>query len=104
MKKKIVLIIMGLSFIAFTIPATSVFATDAKAPATLVAEKAAETGITGIVEKTETGIVINAADGKYVVTGQDLSALEGKTVKAMGNVTEVDGQKTIEVTVFEEAK
>ena len=57
-----------------------------------------------MVEKTENGLVINAADDKYVISGHDLSAMEGKIVKATGNVTEIDGQKTIEVTAFEEVK
>ena len=65
---------------------------------------AKEITITGTIEKTDTGVVIKAEDGDYLVSGQDLSQAAGKMVKATGNVIESEGQKIIDVTQFEEVK
>ena len=46
--------------------------------------------ITGMVEKTDQGIVISADNGDtYIVAGKDLSGMVGQTVKATGTLAEV---------------
>jgi len=61
-----------------------------------------EVSITGTVEQTEAGLVITADDGRYLVIGQDLTAMLGKRVEATGIISEQDGVKTIKVSSIEE--
>ena len=69
------------------------------------AEAAPQTlAITGMVEKTDAGIVIATGMGKYLVNGQDLSNMIGKTVNVTGTVQEAMGTYTIDVVSVEEAK
>lgn len=64
---------------------------------------AGEESITGVVEQTEQGIVISADDGaSYLVQGQNLSAMVGKTLKATGTLSEGENGKVITVTHIEE--
>lgn len=42
-------------------------------------------------------LMLQSDDGDYVVTGKDLSRLEGKMVEAIGTVTETDQGATIKV-------
>lgn len=64
---------------------------------------AGEESITGVVGQTEQGIVISADDGvSYLVQGQDLSAMVGKTLKATGTLSEGETGKVITVTQIEE--
>jgi len=67
---------------------------------------AAEGTITGKVEKNEAGsIVISADDGEsYMVKGQDLSAMVGKSVEVTGTLEEDSGGRSIMVTAVEEIK
>ena len=66
---------------------------------------AAGDSITGTVEKTDHGIVIAADDGNtYIVMGQDLSGLVGKTVKATGTLAEGQSGKTVTVISVEPVK
>jgi len=58
--------------------------------------------ITGTIEKTEAGSIIKAEDGDYLVSGQDLSAMAGKKVKATGTISETKEGKTINVESVEE--
>jgi hypothetical protein len=64
---------------------------------------AGEESITGVVEQTDQGIVISADDGaSYLVQGQNLSAMVGKTLKATGTLSEGENGKVITVTHIEE--
>jgi hypothetical protein len=64
---------------------------------------AGEQIITGTVQQTDQGIVISADDGaSYLVQGQDLSAMVGKTLKATGTLEEGASGKTLTVTSVEE--
>lgn len=66
---------------------------------------AAEETITGIVEQGDQGIVLSADDGEtYMVQGQDLSTMVGKSVKATGTLAEGTSGKTITITSVEELK
>ena len=66
---------------------------------------AAEETLTGIVEQGDQGIVLSADDGEtYIVQGQDLSGMVGKTVKATGTLSEDASGKTITITNVEEIK
>lgn len=66
---------------------------------------AAEQSITGTVEQTADGIVIKADTGdSYKVSGSDLTAMVGKTVKATGTLAETDTGKTLTITNVEEVK
>lgn len=60
--------------------------------------------ITGMVEKSDQGIVIATGMGKYLVNGPDLSNMIGKTVNVTGTVQEAMGTYTIDVESVEEAK
>lgn len=61
-------------------------------------------GVTGKVEKTSSGIVIQSGADTYMVMGKDLSPMVGKTVKATGTITEGAQGKTLKVTKVEEIK
>ena len=66
---------------------------------------AADETIQGTIEKNEQGIVLNADNGEtYIITGQDLSSMVGKTVKATGTLEEGKSGKTIKVSSVEEVK
>lgn len=60
-------------------------------------EKPAISEISGVLEQSEAGIVLVSDSGKYLVTGQDLTAMIDKTVTIKGTVEESDGQKKITV-------
>jgi hypothetical protein len=64
---------------------------------------AGEQVITGTVQQTDQGIVISADDGSnYMIKGQDLSGMVGKTLKATGTLEEGASGKTLTVTSVEE--
>ena len=66
---------------------------------------ASEETVTGMIEKGDQGIVLSADDGEtYMVQGQDLSDMVGKSVKATGTLAEGMSGKTITVTKVEEIK
>jgi Protein of unknown function (DUF5818) len=66
---------------------------------------AGEQTISGTIEQGDQGIVLSADDGQtYMVQGQDLSAMVGKTVKATGTLEEGAAGKTIMVTKVEEVQ
>ena len=66
---------------------------------------AAEETLTGVVEQGDQGIVLSADDGEtYIIQGQDLSGMVGKSVKATGTLAEGTSGKTITVTSVEEIK
>lgn len=81
--------------------AGNLFAEDmTQAPAEEIAS--AEVSLTGAVEKTDTGIVIKVADTDYIVAGENLEPMAGKTVKVTGTLSEGESGKTINVMSFEE--
>ena len=63
---------------------------------------AADESITGMIEKTDQGIVISADNGDtYIVAGKDLSEMVGQTVKATGTLAEGESGKTLTVISVE---
>ena len=58
--------------------------------------------VTGKVENTDAGIVIATNMFDYHVTGQDLTSMIGKTVRAKGTVQESDGKYSISVESVQE--
>ena len=66
---------------------------------------AGDHSITGTVEQSDKGIVITADNGDtYLVMGQDLSEMVGKTVKATGTMAEGDAGKTLTIISVEEVE
>jgi hypothetical protein len=66
---------------------------------------AGDQSITGMVEKTDQGIVISADNGNtYIVAGKDLSEMVGQTVKATGTLAESQSGKTLTVISVEPVK
>ncbi len=61
-----------------------------------------ESSIVGVVEKTKAGFILTAKDGSYLITGANLAALLGKTIKVTGTVTEHEQIKTIILMSAEE--
>jgi hypothetical protein len=67
-----------------------------------LAVAADEKAITGTVQQTDKGFVISSDAGEvYDVQGQDVSAMVGKQVKAIGTLEEGAGGKTLNVTAIE---
>lgn len=62
----------------------------------------AEEPITGTVAQEGDHIVLNAADGKYVLDGDVAPEMVGKKVKVTGTVAEKDDMKVISVISLEE--
>jgi hypothetical protein len=62
------------------------------------------TNLTGTVNKTFAGVAISAADGQYLVYGEDLSSMVGKKVTAMGDASQRNGRRKIFVISYEEVK
>ena len=58
----------------------------------------------GTVEQSDNGLIINAEDGKYMLSGEDLSGMLGKTVEVTGTVSESDAGKTINVMSVKEVE
>lgn len=58
----------------------------------------------GTVEQSDNGLIINAEDGKYMLSGEDLSDMVGKTVEVTGTVSESDAGKTINVMSVKEVE
>lgn len=58
--------------------------------------------IEGTVVETDGGLALQAADGTYILAGQDLSDMVGKKVKVMGTIEEGDNGKTLNVVSVEE--
>lgn len=67
---------------------------------------AAEETVTGMVDQNDGGtIIISGDDGvDYVVKGQDLSEMVGKSVKVTGTLAEEGDAKSITVMNVEEIK
>jgi hypothetical protein len=64
-----------------------------------------EAEVTGKIEQSEQGIVLQADSGDtYRVMGQDLTEFVGQTVTAKGTLAEDDAGKTITIISVEPAK
>ncbi len=75
-----------------------------KAKAAAATKASSEISLTGAVEKTDTGMVIKVADTNYIVAGENLEPLVGKTVKVTGTLSDGKAGKTINVLSYEEIK
>ena len=65
----------------------------------------AEDSITGTIMEKGDIIVLDAADGSYVLEGSDMAPeMIGKTVKVTGTVAEKENMKVINVLSMEEVK
>jgi hypothetical protein len=61
--------------------------------------------ITGTVEKSDQGLTIKAGTTTYVLKGQDLSTMVGKTVAVTGMTAKINsGIKSITVEKYKEMK
>ena len=60
-------------------------------------EEAEIVEISGVLEQNAAGIMLVSESGKYLVIGQDLTDMVGKTVTIEGEVEESDGQMKIMV-------
>ncbi len=61
-----------------------------------------EEAIIGVVIETDKGLIIEAEDGDYFVTGMDLSGEVGKMIEAVGVISETEKGDFIKVKSFEE--
>ena len=63
----------------------------------------AEDGITGTIAEKGDVIVLDAADGSYILEGSDMATeMVGKKVKVTGTVAEKENMKVINVVTMEE--
>ena len=67
-------------------------------------EKEVISEVSGVLEKSDTGIMLVSEGEKYLVTGQDLTEMVGKEVTVKGEVDESGGQKKIMVDTITVAK
>lgn len=64
---------------------------------------AEDASITGTVQQSDQGVVIAADDGNtYLIMGEDISSMVGKTVKATGTLVESEAGKQFTVYEVEE--
>jgi hypothetical protein len=74
------------------------------AQATDATDKTDVAEIMGTVLDSDGQIVVFTQTGNYAVTGEDLSAMVGKTVRVRGSLQETEGRPTINVISFDEIK
>jgi hypothetical protein len=60
--------------------------------------------VTGTIQQGDSGLVLQSADGDYILAGQDLSDMVGKKIKVTGTIAEGDAGKTLTVMSFEEVQ
>ena len=58
--------------------------------------------LTGTIEQAGDNTILSTDLGDYIIAGQDLSEMVGKTVNVTGAVEEANGQYTINVLSFSE--
>jgi hypothetical protein len=58
--------------------------------------------LTGTIEQAGDNMILSTDLGDYIIAGQDLSEMVGKTVNVTGAVEEADGKYTINVLSFSE--
>jgi hypothetical protein len=56
--------------------------------------------LTGTIEKAGDNMILSTDLGDYIIAGQDLTEMVGKTVNVTGAVEEANGQYTINVLSF----
>jgi hypothetical protein len=61
------------------------------------AEKTETSEVSGVLEQNAAGIMLVSENGKFLVIGQDLTEMVGKTVTIRGVVEESGGQMNIAV-------
>jgi hypothetical protein len=104
------------SFMISSASVTAVMAAETGAKAADTSAKAADTSgkaatakakpktVTGMVEKTDKGIILKARREIYTVTGKDLSSLVGKKVKVTGTLTKTEKGSIFHVMRAQEIK
>jgi len=60
--------------------------------------------VTGTTQQGDSGLVLQAADGDYILAGQDLSDMVGKKIKVTGTIADGEAGKTLTVMSFEEVQ
>jgi len=78
-------------------------AAESGAKATTPAKSKPKT-VTGMVEKTPTGLILKARREIYTLSGKDLSSMVGKKVKITGTVTKTDKGSSFHVMRAQEVK
>jgi hypothetical protein len=69
-----------------------------------VAPALAGDSVTGVIAQGDSGLVLQAADGNYILAGQDLSDMVGKKIKVTGTIADGEAGKTLTVMSFEEVQ
>jgi hypothetical protein len=69
-----------------------------------IAPAMAADSVTGTIQQGDSGLVLQAADGEYILAGQDLSDMVGKKIKVTGTIADSDAGKTLTVMSFEEVQ
>jgi succinate-acetate transporter protein len=69
-----------------------------------IAPAMAADSVTGTIEEGDSGLVLQAEDGIYILAGQDLTDMVGMKIKVTGTIEEGDAGKTLTVTSFEEVQ
>ena len=69
-----------------------------------IAPAMASDSVTGTIEQGDSGLVLQAADGNYILAGQDLSDMVGKKIKVTGTIADGEAGKTLTVMSFEEVQ
>lgn len=67
-----------------------------------IAPAMAADSVTGTIQQGDSGLILQADDGEYILAGQDLSDLVGKKIKVTGTIADSDAGKTLTVMSFEE--
>ena len=60
--------------------------------------------VTGTIQQGDSGLVLEADDGNYILAGQDLSDMVGKKITVTGTIAEGEAGKTLTVMSFEEVQ
>jgi hypothetical protein len=69
-----------------------------------IAPAMADDSVTGTIQQGDSGLVLQAADGNYILAGQDLSDMVGKKIKVTGTIADGEAGKTLTVMSFEEVQ
>jgi len=63
---------------------------------------AEEKSVVGVVEQTRTGLMLITKQGEYLISSGNLARMLGKTIKAVGVITEENKIKKISILSAEE--
>ena len=69
-----------------------------------IAPAMAGDSVTGTIQQGDSGLVLEADDGNYILAGQDLSDMVGKKIKVTGTIADGEAGKTLTVMSFEEVQ